>query len=462
MSDSFTLEGGDLVTHSFKEESGGDKISPLKPMSTKKKRPRPTLDISGGIGTPVYNASASNLFDEDVILGKKPLGIPMFVGPLLRLTCSGDRNVIRELFVFIQVLCSLVLGINTVFQMTTVQATSITAIPDNTSSYYIQTTNMVCTLVLYPIVVFKYHSFFWYDGKDELDYDYLDTNTRHCTSMLSLVAILVAVIMAVLGIIETTTTPLGTFQGGFNREWLASTSNSTQDTVKPTAPILFWWIIHKTCFIIVTCTCPVSAATIFPLFLVKSTNQRDLIITMTDDFIGIIKDTDPVTIDIEDIDERQEMFDLLEQKLNQGKQFMSTSNEYLSVGLATLTLYLLFSIIMLTLDIIYPMQTTNTNGLYNVVLLVLFSLCVLIIINISLRPDIQWQIFINSFRNPATVCRLSYPGFNLTEFILGLEARKREYTWVLFGVQMNGNFYVLMWSSCVVLLSVVVAVIARK
>ena len=44
----------------------------------------------------------------------------------------------------------------------------------------------------------------------------------------------------------------------------------------------------------------------------KNTNQRDLIITMTDDFIGIIKDTDPVTIDIEDIDERQEMFDLLD------------------------------------------------------------------------------------------------------------------------------------------------------
>lgn len=55
-----------------------------------------------------------------------------------------------------------------------------------------------------------------------------------------------------------------------------------------------------------------------------------------------------------------------------------------------------------------------------------------------------------------------YPGFNLTAFILGLEARKGEYTWVLFGVQMNGNFYVLMWSSCVVLLSVVVAVIAKK
>ena len=55
-------------------EEGGDQASPLRSeMDTGVPlRSERDMDISGGIGTPVYVVSMDNLFEQDAILGKKP------------------------------------------------------------------------------------------------------------------------------------------------------------------------------------------------------------------------------------------------------------------------------------------------------------------------------------------------------------------------------------------------------
>lgn len=56
-------------------EEGGDRASPMRSEmdpSSPQASPVMDVDISGGIGTPVYIASMDNLFEQDAILGKKP------------------------------------------------------------------------------------------------------------------------------------------------------------------------------------------------------------------------------------------------------------------------------------------------------------------------------------------------------------------------------------------------------
>ena len=446
-----------MLTASFTSndanEESKDKPSPLKPQPKKKKQ-RPTLDISGGIGTPVYKATTSNLFDQDDILGKKPLGMPLLVTVLLRITCSGDYNILRELWVAVQILCSLVLGMNTFISVMSSIENQLTTL---------DTLGAIATLLVYPIVVLKFHSFFWSgEGMNILDFKFLTTKTRRYVSSLSLLAMVFAVVVGIFGIVNIVTTPLGSFAGGFNREWLAITSNTTQDAATPTGPVLFWWIIHRVCFFVVQCTMPASCAAIFPLFVVKSTNQMDSIAKMTADMVGIIKETDPATND--DEEERQEMFDLFEQKFKDGQQWMHVTNQTLSQAILIVAVYLTFSMAMLTIDIVMPMSAWDVGvpiALY-FCLFILFTCCLLLITTVATGPDAEFNKFLNALRGPSTICHLSYPGFGLTEFMKGVERRRREHTWIFFGWQMNQEMHNWLWVGCVVWVSVVISTFVKK
>ena len=473
LTDSLDLE--DTITSSFTAadvtEESKDKPSPLKSLGPKTKKNRPqALDISGGIGTPVYSASVSNLFDEDTILGTRA-GPPSCFRLLLCLTFAGELNLLVELWVAILSVCSLVLGANAVVGMTTTTSPNPTAVFHNNTTtgvassptYYNQTNTIACTLLMFPFFITKFHTYFWEGGR--LKYDKMDVRQGRYAALLSFGALISVLIMVILSIFHSVTVPLGSFSGGYNRAWLAISQNTTLDDAVPSGPVTLWWIIHRICYVMVWCLgLPAPCACIFPVFWMKSVNQAAAITEMASNVAGIIKENDPATND--DMEERQEMFDSIDLRLEEGRIWMQDANKTLSPAVTQLAVYMAFSIVMITLDIVmpsHPVLSRHAPPMWTMVaLLVGCSICLLLLVGIALKPTAAWYRFATKMRHPSTLCHLSFPGFGASEFTKGLEGRASEFTWIFYGVDVSRNVYPQLWGGLVILVSVVVACELRK
>ena len=131
---------------------------------------------------------------------------------------------------------------------------------------------------------------------------------------------------------------------------------------------------------------PAPCACIFPVFWIKSVNQSAAITEMASSVTAIIKENDPASND--DMDDRQGMFDSIDLKLDEGRMLMTDANTTISPAVGQLAVYLAFSIVMITLDIVMPLSPALLRAPMwpMVALLIGCSICLLLLVGIALKP----------------------------------------------------------------------------